>query len=159
MNQKTLAAISVAFIAGLMIFSSFAGFVMSGGDSGEVKSTESAWSPEEFGVDGRLIDWDFQGIGDALGMYPEDLVFAYWIDLNTSQELIDAAGSALPPSLGMLYGSPGVLYPSKIERMSWALFDNGWVELHWVKPYPLGTYELVPIYIRIRSTTLTNTSN
>ncbi|MEA2045902.1 MAG: hypothetical protein U9N48_05195 [Euryarchaeota archaeon] len=140
MNQKTLAAISVAFIAGLMIFSSFAGFVMRGGDPDEVKSTGSAWSPEVFGVDGRLIDWDFQGIGDALGMYPEDLVFAYWIDLNTSQELIDAAGSALPPSFGMLYGS--ILYQSKIERLSWALFDNGRVELHWVKPYPLGAYGL-----------------
>ncbi|TRZ68456.1 MAG: hypothetical protein D4Q77_01280 [Methanothrix sp.] len=142
MNQKTLATISVAFIAGLMIFSSFAGFVMRGGDSDEVESTGSAWSPEVFGVDGRLIDWDFLGIGDALGMYPEDLVFAYWIDLNTSQELIDAARFALPPSLGMLYGSPGTLYPSKIERLSWAFFDNGWAELHWVKPYPLGTYGL-----------------
>lgn len=151
MNQKSWALISVAFISALMIFSGFAGFVMRGSEPAKI-TTDDGWSLSEFGVGGRLIDWDFAGMGDALGMYPEDLVFAYWVNLSVSDNLTEAATMVLPPSVGMMYNNQ--LYPSTIERLSWGIFENDFVEFHWVKPYkrtgyglaiPYQGYQMIPL--------------
>ncbi|MHC1631264.1 MAG: hypothetical protein ACXQT4_03065 [Methanotrichaceae archaeon] len=144
MNQKSWAIISVAFLAGIMVLSPFAGFVMRGGEHSE-EGTSDTWSLSDFGMESsRLIDWDFEGIGDILGIYPENLTFAYWIDMTASQNLTDTASQVLPPSVGMT--SREELYPSKIERVSWGIFDDEWAEFHWIKPYWLGSYGLAIPY-------------
>jgi len=110
------------------------------------------WSLAQFGVDGRLIDWDFEGMGDALGMYPENLAFGYWVDLNVSEDLNNATVMTLPTSVGLMYNDQ--LYPSKIERVSWGVFDDNIVEFHWIKPYkrtgyglaiPYHGYQMIPL--------------
>ena len=96
MNQKSSAIIVAVFIAGIMVLSVFSGYVMRGGGPPEIVS-RGAWNPSDFGVGGRLINWDFEGLGDALGMYPEDLVFAFWINMTASENLTDAAAQVTPP--------------------------------------------------------------
>ncbi|OPY56201.1 MAG: hypothetical protein A4E51_00546 [Methanosaeta sp. PtaU1.Bin055] len=145
MNQKSWATIGVVFLAGIMIFSTFAGFVMRGGDP--VRTTPSAaWNPSDFGVSGRLIDWDFESLGDALGMYPEDLVFAFWINMTASENLTEAAALVLPPTLGLTFRDQVNLYPSPIEGFSWGLFGDDIVEFHWTRPAPLGAHGLSVVY-------------
>lgn len=147
MNQKSWAIISVAFIAGLMIFSSFAGFVMRGGAPVEQKTSSGEGSLSDFGMGNvRLIDWYFDNVGDVLGMYPEDLVFAYWVDLNASENLTSAARLALPPSFGLTYRDQVKIYSTEIEQASWGLFGDQQAEFHWIKPYPIGSYGLTIPY-------------
>ncbi|MDD5768768.1 MAG: hypothetical protein PHW55_09315, partial [Methanothrix sp.] len=123
MNQKSWATIGVVFLAGIMIFSTFAGFVMRGGGPAET-ATSAAWNPSDFGVSGRLINWDFESLGDALGMYPEDLVFAFWVNLTASENLTAAAALVLPPALGLTLRALVDLYPSPIDRVAWGFYGD-----------------------------------
>ena len=104
----------------------------------------NANSLQTFGVQGRLVDWDFEGLEDVLKMSPESTVMAYWINLSASQNLTDAARAALPQSIGLRYGSQ--LYPTKIERLADVYFNNTWVEFHWIQPFPVGYSGLVIPY-------------
>jgi hypothetical protein len=145
MNQKSWATIGVVFLAGIMIFSTFAGFVMRGGNPVETAASE-VWNPSDFGVSGRLINWDFDSLGDALGMYPEDLVFAYWINMTASENLTGAAAQILPPAVGLTYRYQLSLYPSPIDRVSWGLYNEEMAEFHWTKPAPVGAHGLSVLY-------------
>jgi len=145
MNQKSWATIGVVFLAGIMIFSTFAGFVMRGGDP-VVTTTSAAWNPSDFGVGGRLIDWDFEGLGDALGMYPEDLVFAFWINMTASENLTEAAALVLPQTIALTFRDQLNLYPSPIDSFSWGLFGDEFVEFHWTRPAPMGGHGLSVVY-------------
>ena len=133
------------FIAGIMIFSTFASFVVPSGSPPET-TTRGAWNPSDFGVGGRLINWDFDGVGDALGMYPEDLVFAFWIDMTASENLNEAAALSLPLTVGLTYRDQVSLYPEPIERLSWGLFRDEVVEFHWTKPARIGVQSLAVLY-------------
>ncbi|MDF0590436.1 hypothetical protein [Candidatus Methanocrinis natronophilus] len=153
MNQRSWAIIVAIFIAGIMIFSTFASFVTPGGGPPET-TTRGAWNPADFGVGGRLINWDFNSIGDCLGMYPEELVYAFWIDMTASEDLTEAAALSLPPTIGLTYRDQLRLYPSPIDRASWGLFADQIAEFHWTKPSRIGAqglavfyngYQLVPI--------------
>jgi hypothetical protein len=145
MNQKSWATIGVVFLAGIMILSTFAGFVMRGGGPVE-KSASEAWNPSDFGVSGRLINWDFESLGDALGMYPENLVFTFWINLTASENLTEAAALALPPTVGLTFRDQVNLYPSPIDRASWGLYGDEIAEFHWTKPAPVGAHGLAILY-------------
>jgi hypothetical protein len=145
MNQKSWATIGVVFLAGIMILSTFAGFVMRGGGPAETAASGS-WNPSDFGVSGRLINWDFESVGDALGMYPENLVFAFWINMTASENLTEAASLALPPTVGLTFRDQVSLYPSPIDRVSWGLFGDEIAEFHWTKPAPVGAHGLAVIY-------------
>ncbi len=145
MNQKSWAIIFAVFIAGIMIFSTFAGFVMRGGGPVETAANE-AWNPSDFGVSGRLINWDFESLGDALGMYPENLAFAYWIDMTASEDLTEAAASVLPPAVGLTLRYQVNLYPSPIDRVSWGLYGDEVAEFHWTKPAEVGAHGLAVLY-------------
>jgi len=145
MNQKSWATIGVVFLAGIMIFSTFAGFVMRGGSPAETAASET-WNPSDFEVSGRLINWDFDSLGDALGMYPEDLIFAYWINMTASENLTEAAASILPPAVGLTYRYQVSLYPSPIDRVSWGLYNDEMAEFHWTKPAPVGSHGLAALY-------------
>jgi hypothetical protein len=145
MNQKSWAIIFAVFIAGIMIFSTFAGFVMRGGGPVETAANE-AWNPSDFGVSGRLINWDFESLGDALGMYPENLAFAYWIDMTASEDLTAAAASVLPPAVGLTFRYQVNLYPSPIDRVSWGLYGDEIAEFHWTKPAQVGAHGLAILY-------------
>lgn len=153
MNQKSSAIIVALFIAGIMVLSVFSGFVMRGGGPTET-TVRGAWNPSDFGVGGRLINWDFGSIGDCLGMYPEDLVLAFWINMTASQNLTEAAALTLPPTVGLTYRDQVKIYPSPIDRVSWGLFGDQIAEFHWTKPARLGSqglavfysgYQLVPV--------------
>jgi hypothetical protein len=145
MNQKSWAIIVAVFIAGIMIFSTFAGFVMRGGGPAETTATE-AWNPSNFGVSGRLINWDFESLGDALGMYPENLVFAYWIDMTASENLTEAAASVLPPAVGLTLRYQVNFYPSPIDRVAWGFYGDEVAEFHWTKPAQVGAHGLAILY-------------
>lgn len=145
MNQKSWATIGVVFLAGIMIFSTFAGFVMRGGGPAETAASER-WNPSDFGVSGRLINWEFESLGDALGMYPEDLVFAFWINVTASENLTEAAAAALPPTVGLTFRDQVNLYPSPIDRVSWGLYGDEIAEFHWTKPAPVGAHGLAVVY-------------
>jgi hypothetical protein len=145
MNQKSWATIGVVFLAGIMILSTFAGFVMRGGGPAETAASE-AWNPSDFGVSGRLINWDFESLGDALGMYPENLVFAFWINLTASENLTEAAALALPPTVGLTLRDQVNLYPSPIDRVSWGLYGDEIAEFHWTKPAQVGAHGLAILY-------------
>jgi hypothetical protein len=145
MNQKSWATIGVVFLAGIMILSTFAGFVMRGGGPAETAATE-AWNPSSFGVSGRLINWDFESLGDALGMYPENLAFAYWINMTASDNLTEAAASVLPPAVGLTFRYQVNLYPSPIDRVSWGLYGDEIAEFHWTKPAQVGAHGLAILY-------------
>ncbi|MCR3883322.1 hypothetical protein P0O24_03555 [Methanotrichaceae archaeon M04Ac] len=145
MNQRSWAITVAVFIAGIMIFSTFAGFVMRDGGPVETVS-RGAWNPSDFGVGGRLISWDFDGVGDALGMYPQDLVFAFWIDMTASEDLNEAAALSLPLTVGLTYRDQVNLYPEPIDRLSWGLFRDEIVEFHWTKPARIGVESLAILY-------------
>lgn len=140
MNQKAFAI----FVGAIMILSAFASFVLRGSDQNEVVVGTNAWSVETFGVQGRLVDWDFNNLEDALKMSPPSTVMAYWINTTASQNLTDAARTALPQSLGLTYGSQ--LYSTNIDRLAEAYFNNTWIEFHWIKPYHVGYSGLVVPY-------------
>lgn len=140
MNQKAFAI----FVGAIMILSAFASFVLRGSDTNEVVVGTNAWSVETFGVQGRLVDWEFNNLDDALKMSPADTVMAYWINNTVSQNLTDAAKAALPQSLGLTYGSQ--LYSTNIDRLAEAYFNNTWIEFHWIKPFPVGYSGLVVPY-------------
>lgn len=156
MNQKSWATIGVVFLAGIMILSTFAGFVMRGGGPVE-KSASEAWNPSDFGVSGRLINWDFESLGDALGMYPENLVFAFWINLTASENLTEAAALALPPTVGLTFRDQVNLYPAPIDRASWGLYGDEIAEFHWTKPAPVGAHGLAILYNGYQMIPLGNT--
>lgn len=118
---------------------------MRGGNPAETAASE-AWNPSDFGVSGRLINWDFDSLGDALGMYPEDLIFAYWINMTASENLTEAAASVLPPAVGLTYRYQVSLYPSPIDRVSWGLYNDEMAEFHWTKPAPVGSHGLAVLY-------------
>lgn len=145
MNQKSSAIIVAVFIAGIMVLSVFSGYVMRGGGPPEIVS-RGAWNPSDFGVGGRLINWDFEDLGDALGMYPEDLVFAFWINMTASENLTDAAAQVLPPTVALTFRDQLNLYPSPIDSFSWGLFGDEFVEFHWTRPAPLGSRGLSVVY-------------
>jgi hypothetical protein len=132
MNQKAFAI----FVGGIMIISAFAGFVLRGGDNSQSVATAGPASLDTFGVQGRLVDWNFDSLEDTLGMCPENTTMAYWLNTSKSQNLTDAAREALPPSLGLTYGSQ--LYPTRIERLGAAYFNNTFAEFHWITPFPVG---------------------
>ncbi|MDM7934648.1 MAG: hypothetical protein QUS08_04575 [Methanothrix sp.] len=140
MNNKAFAV----FVGAIMVLSAFAGFVLTGGDQqGAVVGSGSA-SLDAFGVQGRLVDWRFDSLEDVLEMAPESTVMAYWINLSASENLTEAARAALPQSLGLTYGSQ--LYPTRIERLAQAYFNETWIEFHWIRPFPVGYSGLVVPY-------------
>jgi len=142
MNQKSGAIIIAVFLAGIMVFSSF-NFQGRGPAKIDVSDT---WNPSNFGVSGRLINWDFESLGDALGMYPENLVFAYWINMTASENLTDAAALVLPPAVGLTLRYQVNLYPAPIDRVSWGLYGDEVAEFHWTKPAQVGSHGLAILY-------------
>lgn len=133
------------FVGAIMVLSVFAGFVMMGGNQNEtVIVASNTDSLQTFGMQGRLVEWDFDGLQDVLQMSPASTVMAYWINLSASQNLTDAATKALPESLGLSYGSQ--LYSTKIEKLANVHFNDTWTEFHWIKPYPVGYNSLVIPY-------------
>jgi hypothetical protein len=141
MNQKALFAI---FIGAVMIFSAFAGFIMRGGDEETKSKTIDQVSLDTFGVSGRLVDMNFNSLEDVLGMSPESTVQAYWINLDISQNLTEAAREALPKALGLEYGDE--IYQTKIERLGAAYFNDSSAEFHWIRPYQVAYNSLVVPY-------------
>lgn len=140
MNQKAFAI----FVGAIMIISAFAGFVLRGSNQNETIVVSNPDSLQTFGVQGRLVDWNFEGLKDVMEMSPESTVMAYWINLTRSQNLTDSAQAALPQSFGLTYGSQ--IYPNKIERLSEIYFNNTWMEFHWVRPFAVGSIGLVVPY-------------
>ena len=140
MNQKAFAI----FVGVLMVLSGIAYFLPLGTNQDQVVVPESADSPETFGVKGNLVDWSFEGLEDVLEMAPNSTDMAYWIDINSSQNLTNAARFALPQSIGLAMGNQ--LYPTKIERLAEIRFNDTWAEFHWIKPYPMGYDSLVVPY-------------
>ena len=132
MNQKAFAI----FVGAIMIISAFAGFVLRGSNQNETIVVSNPDSLQTFGVQGRLVDWNFEGLKDVLEMSPESTVMAYWINLTRSQNLTDSAKAALPQSFGLTYGTQ--LYPTKIERLAEIYFNNTWMEFHWIRALPRG---------------------
>jgi hypothetical protein len=139
MNQKSFAI----FVGAIMILSAFAGFVLRGDQSSPAIAAESV-SLETFGVQGRMVDWSFESLGDVLEMSPSRTVMAYWINLSAPQNLTDASRAAMPQSLGLKYGSE--LYPNPIEKIAAAYFNNTWAEFHWVRPFRVTYNGLVVPY-------------
>lgn len=140
MNQKAFAI----FVGAIMVFSVFAGMVLRGGDQSQAPTPVASNSLDTFGVQGRLVDWNFDNLADTLEMAPESTVTAYWINMSTAQNLTDAARAVLPQSVGLDYGSS--IYPSKIEKLAAAYFNNTWAEFHWVRPFRVGYDGLVIPY-------------
>lgn len=134
MNQKAFAI----FIGAIMVLSAFAGFVLRGpaDDGSQTAITSKEASASDFGIGGRLVEWNFASLNDMLEICPENTVYAYWVNLSTSQNLTDASREALPQSFGLLYSDQ--IYAYTIERTGLAaLDDGGQVEFHWVRPYQL----------------------
>ena len=128
-----------------MVLSAFASFVMMGGNQNEnVVVPSGNDSLQTFGVQGRLVEWDFGGLQDVLQMSPKSTVMAYWINLSASQNLTDAAIASLPQSLGMSYGNQ--IYSTKIETLAHVNFNDTRTEFHGIKPYPVGYNGLVIPY-------------
>jgi hypothetical protein len=143
--MKSTAKAFAIFVGAIMVLSVFAGFVMMGGNQNEnVVVPAGNDSLQTFGVQGRLVEWDFEGLQDALQMSPESTVMAYWINLSASQNLTDAATAALPQSLGLSYGNQ--IYSTKIEKLAHANFNGTWTEFHEIKPYSVGYNGLVIPY-------------
>jgi hypothetical protein len=141
MNSKAFAI----FVGAIMIISAFAGFVLRGNDQGAAVAVLSGNdSVQTFGVQGRYVEWDFEGLKDALQMSPESTVMAYWINLSASQNLTAAAVAALPQSLGLSYESQ--LYSTEIKKLADVRFNDTWAEFHEIKPYPVGYNGLVIPY-------------
>ena len=127
-----------------MVLSAFASFVMMGGNQNENVVPSGNDSLQTFGVQGRLVEWDFEGLKDVLQMSPNSTVMAYWINLSASQNLTDAATAALPQSLGMRYGNQ--IYSTKIETLAHVDFNGTWTEFHEIMPYSVGYNGLVIPY-------------
>jgi hypothetical protein len=134
------------FVGVIMVLSAFASFVMMGGNQNEnVVVPSGNDSLQTFGIQGRLVEWDFEGLQDALQMSPESTVMAYWINLSASQNLTQAATAALPQSLGLSYGNQ--IYSTKIEKLANANFNGTWAEFHEIQPYLVGYNGLVIPYL------------
>jgi hypothetical protein len=146
MRMKSTAKAFAIFVGIVMVLSAFASFVMMGGDQNENVVVPSGQSSlQTFGVQGRYVEWDFEGLQDALQMSPESTVMAYWINLSASQNLTQAATAALPQSMGLSYASQ-IYSNNKIEKLANANFNGTWTEFHEVKPYPVGYDGLVIPY-------------
>ncbi|OYV07710.1 MAG: hypothetical protein CG444_199 [Methanosaeta sp. ASP1-2] len=141
MNSKAFAI----FVGVLMVLSAFAGFMMMGSNQNEtIVVASNSDSLQTFGVQGRLVEWDFEGLSDVLEMSPESTVMACWINMSASQNLTDAARAAIPQSIGLSY--PGQLYGTTIEKLAKVDFNGTWTEYHWIRPYPVGYNSLVIPY-------------
>lgn len=140
MNQKVFAI----FVGAIMVLSAFAGMLMLGGDQSQRPIPVGSDSLSTFGVQGRLVEWNFDSLEDVLEMAPESTVTAYWMNMSTTQNLTDAARASLPPSLGLSYGDN--LYQAKIERLAAAYFNDTWTEFHWVRPFRVAYEGLVIPY-------------
>ncbi len=127
-----------------MILSAFAGFVLRGSDEDKNVVVTGPVSLDTFGVQGNLVDWNFNGLEDTLKMSPENTTMAYWLNTSASQNLTDAARAALPQSIGLSYGER--LYPTKIERLAVAYFNNTFAEFHWIRPFQVGYNGIVVPY-------------
>ncbi|MDD4651450.1 MAG: hypothetical protein PHQ34_04390 [Methanothrix sp.] len=133
------------FVGVIMILSAFASFVLRGGDENQNAVTVSGQdSLQTFGVQGRYVEWDFNGLPDVLQMSPESTVMAYWINLSASENLTQAATAALPQSVGLNYGDQ--IYGNRIEKLADAVFNGTWTEFHAIKPYRVGYNGLVIPY-------------
>ncbi len=143
--MKSTAKAFAIFVGIIMVLSAFASFVLLGGDQTEnVVVPSGDGSLQTFGVQGRYVEWDFEGLQDVLQMSPESTVMAYWINLSASQNLTHAVAAALPQSLGLSYGSQ--IYSTKIEKLANANFNGTWTEFHEVQPYRVGYDGLVIPY-------------
>ncbi len=140
MNSKAFAI----FVGAIMIISAFAGFVLRGSDQNETFVASNSDSSQTFGVQGHLVEWDFEGLQDVLQMSPKSTVMAYWINLSASQNLTKAAVAALPQSMGLIYA--GQLYSTKIEKLAYVHFNDTWAEFHWIRPYLVSYNSLVIPY-------------
>ena len=140
MNQKAFAI----FVGALMVLSAFAYFLPFGSNQNSTIVVSNADSLQTFGVQGSLVDRNFDGLKDVLEMSPESTVMAYWINLTSSQNLTDAAKAALPESLGLTYGSQ--IYSTKIEKLADIYFNNTSLEFHWIQPFKVGYNGLVIPY-------------
>ena len=141
MNSKAFAI----FVGALMVLSGFAGFMMMGSNQNEtIVVASDSDSLQTFGMQGRLVEWDFEGLPDVLEMSPESTVMACWINMSASQNLTDAARAAIPQSIGLSY--PGQLYGTTIEKLAKVDFNGTWTEYHWIRPYPVGYNSLVIPY-------------
>jgi len=144
--MKSTAKAFAIFVGIVMVLSAFASFVMMGGDQTEnVVVPSGDGSLQTFGVQGRYVEWDFEGLQDALQMSPESTVMAYWINLSASQNLTQAVAAALPQSMGLSYGGQ-IHNNNKIEKLANANFNGTWTEFHEVQPYPVGYDGLVIPY-------------
>jgi len=140
MNQKAFAI----FVGALMVLSGIAYFLPLGTNQNQAVVQKNTDTLETFGVKGNLVDWSFDGLKDVLEMAPQSTNMAYWIEINASQNLTDAARIALPQSIGLFYGNQ--LYSTRIERLGEARFNDTWSEFHWIQPYPMGYSGLVIPY-------------
>jgi len=141
MNSKAFAI----FVGVLMVLSAFAGFMMMGSNQNEtIVVASNSDSLQTFGVQGRLVEWDFEGLSDVLEMSPESTVMACWINMSASRNLTDAARAAIPQSIGLNY--PSQLYGTTIEKLAKVDFNGTWTEYHWIRPYPVGYNSLVIPY-------------
>jgi hypothetical protein len=141
MNQKAFISI---FVGLLMLFSAFAGVMLLWGGNESKPVPVGSGSSQTFGVQGRLVSWDFNTLKEMLGMAPESTVAAYWLNNTKSQNLTDAARAALPQSFGLMYGER--LYPNNIEKLGAVYFNNTWSEFHGVKPFQVSYEGLVIPY-------------
>lgn len=143
--MKSTAKAFAIFVGIVMVLSAFASFVMMGGDQTEnVVVPSGDGSLQTFGVQGRYVEWDLEGLQDALQMSPESTVMAYWINLSVSQNLTKAATAALPQSMGLSYA--GQIHRTKIEKLANVNFNGTWTEFHEVQPYSVGYDGLVIPY-------------
>jgi hypothetical protein len=140
MNQKTFAI----FIGAIMVLSAFTGITLLAGNQNQKLVVEAPDSLDTFGVQGRLVDWNFESLADTLEMSPESTVAAYWLNMSASQSLTDAARAALPQSFVLFYGNS--LYPTEIQRLGAVYFNNTWAEFHWIRPFQLGYDGIVVPY-------------
>ncbi len=140
MNQKAFAI----FVGALMVLSAFAYFLPLSSNQNPTIVASNANSLQTFGVQGNLVDRNFDGLKDVLELSPQSTVMAYWINLTSSQDLTDAAKAAFPESLGLSYGSQ--IYSTKIERLADAYFNNTSLEFHWIQPFPVAYTGLVIPY-------------
>ncbi|ABK14124.1 MAG: hypothetical protein H5T42_04800 [Methanothrix sp.] len=150
MNQKEFAKAFAIFVGAVMVLSAFAGFVLRSGDVETPSSPESVETAplSAFGVRGNLVDMSFSSMQDLLEMCPENTTFAYWIDLEASQNITDAAASVIPeiypPAAGLMYRDK--MYPTEIRRGASVFFNGTWAEFHWIMPFTYNYQGLVIPY-------------
>jgi hypothetical protein len=144
MNQKKGLTLLAIFIGVMMVLSAFPSFIMRGGNEAGIVPPAAQVSVDTFGVQGKLVDTSFNSLDDVLRMSPESTTLAYWIDLEKSQNLTDAAQGALPAAIGLSYGDR--IYQNKIERMGAVYFNDSSAEFHWITPYRVAYNSLVVPY-------------